>query len=279
MWTWKPWASLTAAALTGLCICFRTEAAATGVLSNGSVSKLIVQALPHAAITLTTPNGSRIVAIPYSALSRCQGSPVQVERATAVVVYAVPRGVDSHRLGVESAGARAEYHPEALWGVSAVLPGPEPLPGVAWLHGTGAIVVGQHVELSVSVLPVSGTTSESAWALLHLHAPHLGVAVVYPVPPQPGSPWPDEHDVLVLQADPLAAGVDSRALSILDPGVAVLIDEHHLLRRHTRLAELVDRLYDLWVDVYTVEGATPLTLWADPHGVFLPLHGHHAWTR
>lgn len=274
---WKQRASWLAVAVWA---CFFTPASAGAAdEAMGAVSKLTVQALPHAAIMLTAPGGSRIVAIPYSALGQCGGSGAPGERTGVVVVYGVPEGVDAHRLATESARARAEYRPEALWGVSAVLPGPASASGVNWLRDRKAVLTGQNVELSVSILPVAGASSRSAWALLHLHAPHLGIAVVYPVPLQSVSPWPDEHDVLILQADPIAGRVDSRALSILDPGVAVLIDDHRLLRRHARLGELVDRLYDLWIDVYTVDGATPFTLWADPHGVFLPLHGHHAWTR
>lgn len=130
-------------------------------------------------------------------------------------------------------------------------------------------------SVTASILPQNEQGLAHSFMMLHVEVPNMDVATVLQVPRQSSDPWPREQDVLLLQLSKLQCGPQPKVLTILDPKIAVVIDDTARNIANKKV-ELVENLYELWADVYRVEGAGTLTLVAGPHGLMLPLRGKHA---
>ena len=108
--------------------------------------------------------------------------------------------------------------------------------------------------------------------MLHIDAPHVSVGVIYRVPAQTNGAWPREHDVIVLQLSKLAPVVDLRSLTVLDPEVAIVLDDQGKHPANPAQVSMIEHLRDLWVDVYQVSSSRPFVILAGSHGLLLPMH-------
>lgn len=258
-------------------------------------SRLSVQARPFSNVVVQAADGSSVVMLPFVAARRfaarssqhsgavAQASRLTPVRASVLLLYGVP--ANATRLQLSDLSSRIA----ALWTAPLILLAPasnvrasghEPpqIAGAArmrWLpFGLRTATLAGVVD--VHVLPHDAHTSTRTLAIVHVKVPYMDVGVVYPVAQQSVKTHPPEEDVLVVDLDELRVDdLSSRTLSMLDPGMAIIVDAAGRLRKQAELTEFADRLYELWIDVYTVDSSAPLVVVADSRGVILP-HGRHA---
>ncbi len=259
-------------------------------------STLSVQARPLSSITVQAADGSSIVALPFAAAMRFsprsgrQPDPGAAERglagvrASVLVLYGVPTTVTQRQLIDLSArlatfctaplillaptgAASASGHERALIAGAS---------RIRWLaFGRRAAIPSGVVD--VHVLPREPHTHARTLAVVHVKVPYMDVGVAYQVAQEAVKTHPPEEDVLIVDLDQLRVDdLSSHTLSMLDPGMAIIIDGAQRLRKQAELTEFADRLYEMWIDVYTVDSSAPLVVTADARGVILPLHGRHA---
>ena len=256
-------------------------------------SKLSVQARPFSSVTLLAADGSSIVALPFAAarrfplrLDRQPGAvaPSPPGRASVLLLYGVPANATRQQLVDLSARLSTRWTAPLVLlapasAVSAL--GDEPtlttgVPHMSWLTYGRRVAIPSGV-VDVHVLPREPRTYPRTLAVVHVKVPFMDVGVAYPVAQQTVRTRPPEEDVLIIDLDQLRVDdLSSRTLSMLDPGMAIIIDGAKRLRKQADLTEFADRLYEMWIDVYTVDSSAPLVVTADSHGVILPLHGRHA---
>ncbi len=255
-------------------------------------SRLVVQAKPFPCITVFSPTGHSLVAIPYSSLSalskalRLNWVPARVDTA---VLYAVPidlkraHTLSPHALAIAQ-GVKNYFHAMRVLIVPIVLPTKEP---VGVLQTREVLCLARDKPLSIDgvgsveagLLPqIRGDDSETL-ALLHIDAPFLKMGILYQTVRQPASQWPKDHGVLILQLSKVSERVSAKSLSVLDPDVAVLINDTGKDKLGAPLTQLIEQLYEMWVDVYEVKSGPPLVMTAGEHGLFLPSFGKHAHVR
>ena len=262
---------------------------AQGALAAEEQSRLTVQAKPFPCVSVQAPDGTNVVALPFQAAARLApppsggarkgvSSPV---RAALLLLYGVPANLTAPQLSALSARLQSRFAvPFVLLApTDAVFPGAASTVRtrrMRWLsYGKSVILPSGAVD--VHVLPQDNQVRSRSLAIVHLRVPYMDVGIAYPVARQPVHARPPEQDVLIVDLGQLTVNDFSpRALSMLDPGMAVILDGSTRLSRQPDLTQFVDRLYEMWIDVYTVDSPVALTVIADPHGVFLPLHGRHA---
>lgn len=254
-------------------------------------SRLSVQARPFSCVALRAPDGADMVALPFAAAMRFALRPAAAQqtrealpapaRAAVLLLYGVPADATLQQLSALSARLKTRF------AASLVLLAPTGAVRSARSTGLGALgmrwlTYGKSIAMSsgavdVHVLPRDDRPHARSLAIVHLKVPYMDVGIAYPAAQQDVVTRVPEEDVLIVDLDQLTADdLSPRTLSMLDPGLAIIVDGAKRLRRQAPLTEFVDRLYEMWIDVYTVDSSAPLIVTADAHGVFLPLHGRHA---
>ena len=259
-------------------------------------SRLSVQARPFSSVTVQAADGSSIAAMPFAAAWRFPVRHGGKHGGGATSSKPSPTGVSVLLLyGVLGNATRSQLNDLSrrlapLWTARLTLLAPagrsgavgrvSPLntgvPGMRWLP-FGERVAIPSGAVDVHVLPREPDTYTRTLAVVHVKVPYMELGVAYPVAPQAVKTRAPEVDVLIVDLDQLRADdLSSRTLAMLDPGMAIIIDGAQRLRQRAELTEFADRLYELWIDVYTVDSSTPFVVTADSRGVILPLHGRHA---
>ncbi len=216
--------------------------------------------------------------IPYDSLRKIAKQPLQqLIRTNVVILYGVPIGhltkndlalyqlvcANLHASVRVLVGDRVDERPTIDMG------------GMIFYHRKENLRIDGIGSVTASILPQNEQGLSHSYMMLHVDVPNMDVATVLQVPRQNSDPWPREQDVLLLQLSKLQGGPQPKVLTILDPKVAVIIDDTSKSSTNKKV-DLVENLYELWADVYRVEGSGSLTLVAGPHGLMLPLHGKHA---
>ncbi len=266
---------------------FKATAILTATLLSSSViaatpletaSRLIAQAQPYVSLTVEAPSHEAVIALPFSSLpglERDRSAP-SARRVRAVVVYDLPTLSPSGRARLAQTLQR-RLRPQTVllapesW-TSVHRNSPETGPGQIWLRRDRKETVSGLCTVSVHVLPRVDPSAQPL-AMLHIEAPHVSVGVIYRVPVQTTGAWPREHDVIILQLSKLYPVVDVRSLTILDPEVAIVLNDRGNHAVDPALNSMIEHLRDLWVDVYQVTSGRPFVILAGSHGLLLPLYG------
>ncbi len=251
---------------------------ATGTNPLQTASRLVAQAKPYASLTVEAPSHEVAVALPYSSLAGLERdtNAAPTRRVQAVIVYDVPA------LRAQSDWVRMVQIIHGHYRAQKILLAPVSLTfqhlgpgktqvGQTWLHRDGKETVPGVGAVSVHVLPRTDNGAQSL-AMLQIDAPHVSVGVIYRVPAQSNGAWPREHEVIVLQLSKLYPVVDLRSLTILDPEVAIVLNDQEMRPSDPALTSMIEHLRDLWVDVYQVSSNRPFVILAGSHGLLLPMH-------
>ncbi|MHB1628786.1 MAG: hypothetical protein ACYCVB_10520 [Bacilli bacterium] len=244
-----------------------------------TATRLHAQAQPYVSLTVEAPSHEVFVALPFSSLpglERDAGAP-PAKRVRAAVVYDLPTLSASGRARLAQTLQR-RLRPQTIllapesWAPahsSALETGPDRM---IWLRRDRKEAVPGLCTVSVHVLPRVDQNAQPL-AMLHIDAPHVSVGVIYRVPVQTTGAWPREHDVIILQLSKLYPVVDVRSLTILDPEVAIVVNDRGNHAADPALNSMIEHLRDLWVDVYQVASGRPFVILAGSHGLLLPLYG------
>ncbi len=243
-----------------------------------TASRIVAQAQPYAALTVLTPSQEAVVALPYSSLpglARDSSAP-PARRVRAAIVYDIPTLLTSPDWARLFQTIHRRFRPQnILLAPESLAPShsspPETEAGQIWLRRDRAEVVQGLCTVSIHVLPRADDSAQPL-AMLHIDAPHVSVGVIYRVPAQTNGAWPREHDVIVLQLSKLAPVVDLRSLTVLDPEVAIVLDDQGKHPADPAQVSMIEHLRDLWVDVYQVSSSRPFVILAGSHGLLLPMH-------
>jgi len=236
---------------------------------------VVVQAQPLPAVIVTCADGHVLTAIDYRDALAVNPRDVRVQRSSdALAVYDSP--LRPPAAATERMAALAHALGANRWVTVSI-------PAATKTHTTlpHPLVFPGHMQ--VAVYPLSGrmTPQHGDLALVQLAVPDLAVGIV--LQGSVGNPAtapapPPTCRVLIVPVTCVAAAAVSRDVAALDVDLAVILDPQDQLRKDPIALSAVDRLYELWVDVYRVRGHDSFAARVGVRGLVLPDRGRHAST-